>query len=381
MKSLNYYSLIFISAIISACGGADSNTDNNLDQLISKRDSLKYELSLINDQIAELDTSKAEITPMVTTAIVEQKNFVHKVEVQGSVEADENILVTAEAQGTIRVIHVKEGQRVSKGQALVTIDSEILQSTIDEVETSLEMANYLFEKQEKLMQEGVGVEIEYEQARNQKKALEQKLKTMRSQQGKTVVRAPFSGVIDEVMVSLGEMASPMNPLMRLVNNNDVKITASLAENLLGRIKVGTPVEVLIPAMNDTVISGVVNYKGNFIDPVNRTFRIHVTVKNNSLLLANMNAKVNVVDFSKSEALVVNTNAILQDTKNNNYVYVLSKDEDDLFAVKKVNVIVEKSYNGESCITPVNPNEIKKGDQIVLKGAKGITEADKVKIQA
>jgi membrane fusion protein (multidrug efflux system) len=91
---------------------------------------------------------------------------------------------------------------------LITIDSEMLASTIDEIETSLEMANYMFEKQQKLMDEGVGVEIEYEQSRNQKKALEQKLKTMRSQQGKTVVRAPFAGVIDEIMISLGDMASP-----------------------------------------------------------------------------------------------------------------------------------------------------------------------------
>ena len=53
---------------------------------------------------------------------------------------------------------------------------------------------------QKLMDEGLGVEMEYEQARNQKKALEQKLKTLRSQQGKTVVRAPFSGVIDDIFV-------------------------------------------------------------------------------------------------------------------------------------------------------------------------------------
>jgi membrane fusion protein (multidrug efflux system) len=95
---------------------------------------------------------------------------------KAAVETDENVLVTAESQGTIRAIHVKEGQRVSKGQPLITIDSEILASTIDEVETSLEMANYMFEKQQKLMDEGVGVEIEYEQSRNQKKALGTKIK-------------------------------------------------------------------------------------------------------------------------------------------------------------------------------------------------------------
>jgi membrane fusion protein (multidrug efflux system) len=370
---------LFTGLILASCGGSQSGEDS-LEQLIMKRDELKKELTLLNEKIAALDTAEVDMTPIVTSAMIEQKDFVHKVEVQGAVETDENVLVTAESQGTIRAIHVKEGQRVSKGQPLITIDSEILASTIDEVETSLEMANYMFEKQQKLMDEGVGVEIEYEQSRNQKKALEQKLKTMRSQQGKTVVRAPFAGVIDDIMISLGDMASPMNPLMRLVNNKNITISASLAENLLARVNLGTPVDLVIPAMNDTVIQGVVNYKGNFIDPVNRTFKIHVTIKNNSLLLANMLAKVNVVDYSKKDALVVNSESVLQDTKNNNYVYKLTGDKTDLFSVEKVFVKVEKSYRGESCIVPVTPGQLIAGDKVVLAGAKGITESDKVKIQ-
>jgi membrane fusion protein (multidrug efflux system) len=370
---------LFTGLILASCGGSQSG-EESLEQLIVKRDELKKELTLLNEKIAALDTAEVDMTPIVTSALIEQKDFVHKVEVQGSVETDENVLVTAESQGTIRAIHVKEGQRVSKGQPLITIDSEILASTIDEVETSLEMANYMFEKQQKLMDEGVGVEIEYEQSRNQKKALEQKLKTMRSQQGKTVVRAPFAGVIDDIMISLGDMATPMNPLMRLVNNKNITISASLAENLLARVNLGTPVDLVIPAMNDTVIQGVVNYKGNFIDPVNRTFKIHVTIKNNSLLLANMLAKVNVVDFAKKDALVVNSESVLQDTKNNNYVYKLTGDKTELFSVEKVFVKVEKSYNGESCIVPVTAGQLVSGDKVVLAGAKGITESDKVKIQ-
>lgn len=366
-------------ALLTACGG-EGEKNESLELLIEKRDSLKQELALLNEQIAELDTAEADLTPIVTSTKVEQKDFVHKVEVQGAVETDENVMLTAESQGTIRVIHVREGQKVSKGQALMTIDSEILQSTIDEVETSLEMANYMFEKQQKLMDEGLGVEIEYEQARNQKKALEQKLKTLRSQQGKTVVRAPFSGVIDDIFVSLGDMASPMNPLLRLVNNKNITISASLAENLLGKVNLGSPVELVIPAMNDTIIQGVVSYKGNFIDPVNRTFRIQVAIKNNEILLANMLAKVNVIDFLSKDALVVNSESVLQDTKNNNYVYKLVRGEDDMYTLVKVFVKVEKTYNGESCIKPLNSADLKAGDELVLAGAKGITESDQVKLQ-
>lgn len=374
-----YTSAVIATAVLASCGGP-VQSDNELEKLMAKRDSLKNELAIINEQIALLDTAKEVLIPIVTSSAVEQKDFVHKVEVQGSVETDENVVLTAESQGVIRTIHVKEGQKVSQGQALITIDSEILASTIDEIETSLEMANYMLDKQQKLMDEGVGVEIEYEQAKNQKKALEQKLKTMRSQQGKTVVRAPFSGVIDEIMVSLGDMASPMTPMIRLVNNKNITIAASLAENLLANVGLGTPVDLVIPAMNDTAIAGVVSYKGNFIDPVNRTFKIQVEIKNNSILMANMLAKVNVVDFTRKNAIVVKTESVLQDTKNNNYVFKLSKGEGELYSLEKVFVTVEKSYRGESCVVPVVAGSLNQGDQIVLSGAKGITESDKVKLQ-
>lgn len=379
MKINNHLLALAAGSILVACGGGNESTDS-LEMLLAKRDSLKNELTLLNELIADMDTVTKASYPLVTPASVETKDFVHKVEVQGSVDSDQNVLVTSEANGTIRHIHVKEGQKVSQGQVLVTIDSEILQSTMDEVETALEMANYMFEKQQKLMDQGVGVEVEYEQAKNQKKSLEKKLQTMRSQKGKTIVRAPFSGVIDEVMVSLGDMASPMTPMLRLVNNRDIKVTASLSENLLANIQLGTPVDLVIPAMNDTVINGVVSYKGNFIDPVNRTFRIHVNIKNNSILLTNMLAKVNVVDFMKKGAMVVNSECILQDTQNNNYVYKIIKDGEDTYKLEKVFVVIEKSYNGESCIEPVVAGSLNSGEQIVLGGAKGITATDIVKFQ-
>lgn len=378
MKNKLIYTTLITVALLMSCGGSNSSNES-LDALVSTRDSLKKELTKINQKIAALDTTKVDLLPLVTASAVVQKDFVHMVEVQGAVETDQNVLLNAEANGTIKTIHVKEGQKVSKGQALITIDSEILASTINEVETSLEMANYMLDKQQKLLDEGVGVEIEYEQAKNQKKALENKLKTMRSQRGKTIVRAPFAGVIDNIMANQGEMASPQYPLLRLVNNKNVYITASLSENLLSNVHLGTNVDLVFPSMNDTVIYAKVTFKGNFIDPVNRTFNIQITLKNNTLLLPNQLAKVSVIDYSKKDALVINSESIIQDTQNNNYVYKMKKGEGDTFTLTKVYVRIDKSYMGEACITPLKDGKINVGDQLVLAGAKGVTESDIVKI--
>ena len=143
MKKYIYY-FTLIPFLIASCG---QETPTKLDELITKRDSLKLVLADLNAQIEALDTSKSSVIPMVTTSVVKIEDFVHKVRVPGTVETDENALINSEASGVIKQIHVKEGARVTKGQVLITIDSEILSATMDELETSLELANYMFEKQ------------------------------------------------------------------------------------------------------------------------------------------------------------------------------------------------------------------------------------------
>lgn len=379
IKNKRILLLTVLGITLISCGSEESTSDDSLVQLTEQRDSLKTLLAEVNLKISELDTNVVEVTPLVGSEKVVVKDFVHKIEVQGAVDSDKNAMINAEASGVIRKVHVKEGQKVSKGQALITIDAAILSNQIQEIEAQLELANFMYEKQKKLMEQGVGTEIEFEQAKAQKNSLEKSIQTMRSQQGKTVVRSPFSGVIDEVMVSLGEMAAPGVPLLRVVNNSDVKITASISENLLSKVNVGTPVDLYFPSLNDTIIESSITSKGNFIDPVNRTFRIRIELSKNSLLLPNQLAKVNVTDFVKKDAIVVSSSAILQDTQNNSYLYKLKKDG-DLFNVEKVYVEVEKNYKGESCIKPIKDGALSENDLIVVDGAKGITEADQVTLQ-
>lgn len=373
--------LAMIALFAWSCSSTVSENSDELTDLKSKRDSLKAELAMLNEKISEMDTTSTRVfTPVVTVEDVMIKDFVHKVEVQGTVETDENAMLNAEASGSIRKVHVEEGDEVREGQALITLDAAILSSQISEMETQLELANYMFEKQKKLMEQGVGTEIEFEQAKAQKNSLEKSIQTMRSQQGKTVVRAPFSGTIDEIMVSVGEMAAPGVPLLRIVNNDDVKITATLSENLLSSVNEGTHVDLVFPALNDTVIVTKVTSKGNFIDPVNRTFRIRMDLSKNKTLLPNMLAKVRVTDFKQDSAIVVNVTSIIQDTQNNNYIYKIGSKTDNGYTVEKVYVEVLRRYKGEASVRPLKGATLTAADRIVVAGAKGITEADIVTIQ-
>ena len=372
--------LIIISSLTLGLFFTSCREQSTIDQLKEKQTKLKTEINGIAKEIALLDTTKKEIVLIVSSTSVEKTNFKHKIELQGAVETDQNILINSESPGVIRKIHVREGQRVSKGQTLITIDTEILSSNINELNTSLEMATYMFNKQTALNEQGLGTEIELEQAKSQKRTLESKLKTLQSQHGKSTIKAPFSGVIDEVFANLGEMASPQSPLIRLVNNRNIKITISVSENHLANVKMGTSVDVIFPNLNDTTIHSVITYIGNYIDPVNRTFRVHVELKNNTIFLPNQIAKIKITDTDLNDALVINSNAILQDTDNNYYVYKLTEANNNKFSLKKVFINLIKSYQGRSAIVALHDGDLVDKSRIVLEGGKGVTENDIVKVQ-
>ena len=377
---MKFQSKLIIASLTVGLFLVSCKEKSSLDELKTKQTELKTEIAEIAKQISVLDTTTKEVILLVTATTVESQVFNHKIELQGGVETDQNILINSESPGVIRRIHVKEGQKVSKGQTLITIDAEILNNSINEIKTALEMADYMLKKQTALNEQGLGTEIELEQAKSQKKSLESKLKTLQSQSRKSIVRAPFSGVIDQVFANLGEMASPQFPLIRLVNNRNIKITASVSENHLANVKIGTPVDVIFPSLNDTTITSVITYIGNYIDPVNRTFRVHVELKNNTVFLPNQIAKIKITDINIDNALVVNSNAILQDTDNNYYVYKMMATDNGLFSLSKVYISIINAYKGMSAIKANNSGDLSDQTKIVLEGGKGVTENDLVKVQ-
>jgi len=311
--------------------------------------------------------------PLVKIEKVQSKKFIHEIRIQGNVETDKDVLLTAEMGGLITSIKVKEGQKVSKGQVIATIDASVLSSNVQELKTSLEYAEYMLGKQEELQKRGVGSEFDLETAKNQVNSLKSKMNSLDTQRGKATIRAPFSGVIDNVFARKGQMAGPQSPVVRLVNNKTVDIVASLSEKHIANVRVGTPIVVSFPNYMDTAIYLQITNVGNYIEPTNRTFRIMSTIKNNSFLLPNMLAEVAITDFEVENGLVIPSKSILKDRDNKDFVFVAKKSEGN-YKITKVNVIVIKKYNGESLIK----EGLKENQLVVVEGARGVAEGDVVR---
>lgn len=322
------------------------------------------------DGIEEGSKAKVEVAEVLETS------FEHRISVQGNVETDEDVMLTAEMGGLITSVRVKEGQTVNKGTIIATVDASVLSANMQELKTQLEFAEYMLEKQEELNKRGVGSEFELENAKNQVNSLKASMASLSTQQGKAVIRAPFKGVIDQVYAVKGQMAGPSAPVVRLVNNKEVDIVATISEKHFKSVKEGTEMIVTLPNYSDTVLNLKIETVGSYIEPTNRTFRIKSTIKNNDFLLPNMLAEIDITDLSVDNGIVIPAPAILIDQESNDYVYIVKKDDKGVQKASKVKVTVIERYEGKALI---KDGALKAGDTVVVKGARGIGNGTEIQI--
>ena len=328
---------------------------------------------VVTEEVTEI------LKPLVKIGEIEQKTFIHEIRVQGNVETDQDVTLSSEMGGLITSIKVKEGQKVAKGQVIATVDASILSSNMQELQTRLEYAEYMLGKQEELNKRGVGSEFDLETAKNQVQSLKASMRSLSTQQGKAIIRAPFTGVIDQVFAHQGQMAGPASPIVRLVNNNTVDIVATISEKHLANIHIGTPIFVSFPNFKDTTIELLVSNVGNYIEPTNRTFRIMANIKKNSLLLPNMLAEVRITDMNVKDGIVIPSKSILKDQDNHDFIYVARNGKNGEYKVSKVNITVIEKYNGEALIK--SSKDLTIGEMVVIEGAKGITDGDIVRTES
>ncbi|WP_395053448.1 efflux RND transporter periplasmic adaptor subunit [Flavobacterium sp.] len=319
--------LLTVSILLFSCGKKENNQSidslisaKNIKELQAKKALLQADITKIDGALATLDVKKEEALVEVTN--VKDTIFNHYLEIQGNVDTKENILIQPEIPGTLTSLNVKAGQRVSKGQVLGRVDDGGMSQQLAGIESQYALAKTTFERQKNLWNQKIGSEIQYLQAQTQMISAQKQVSQMRAQLSKTLIRAPFTGTIDEVFVERGQVvAASQEGLMRIVNLNNMYVSTNVPETYIGKLKVGTEVEVFLASLGKTY-KGRVRQVGNFINPNNRSFGIEVSVPNpDNLLRPNQVAKLKIIDYVNKEAVVVPSNVIQTDGEGNKFVFV------------------------------------------------------------
>ena len=368
---------ILSSIALVACGAPEEvGTTDELkakkEALVSSRDSISALISEVELQLAALDTNK--VYDVVTSKPVEPSMFLHYFDVFGMVEADKSINLYTTASGTVKKIYVKNGQSVKKGQLLLSLDTDIMMSSLAELQTGLELAKTVFEKQQRLwMDQQIGSEIQYLQAKNNYDGLVQKVKTLKEQIELSEIRAPFAGSIDNIFAKEGQLAGPQMPAIRLVNTSGVYVKADVPESYANRVHVGTPASVAFTSMDYEVAAEVLQV-GQFIQEGNRTFSINVSLPEANGVKPNQMVHVALQDYRNDEALTVPASLVQQDVEGNDFIYTLKNIEGtDRYQVVKTWVTTGLTFEDQTEIV----SGLEAGMLVVEKGSRSVRTGQEV----
>ncbi len=362
--------LILIALFFGACSDK-SNPEEIQKQIFEYKDKineLQSQLDTINDGNNKSNSVLVKVREM------KKEKMKHFIKATAYIKAKKQAYVSPEMNGQIKKIYVKEGQYVNKGQVLAVLNATVLKSSIEEVKTGLSLAKTIYEKQQSLWEQKIGKELDYLQAKNKKESLEAKLKTLNAQLEMTIIKAPISGIIDEIYLKEGELASPGRQLINLINLKKMEADADVSEKYVPFIHAGDSVSLSFPSYPELFIKTKITRTGNEINPINRTFKIEVDFNNiDNKIKPNMIAEISLSDYS-GENFAVPSLIVKKDTKGD-YLFV-AEEKDGKFYTKKTYVKTSYLIGGNLIIK----DGLKEGDKVIVEGFNLVSNNQEVTIK-
>lgn len=359
---------LVVPLLLSACGGASAEGESTAE--------------------SETIGSDRPVIRVNTIDVVPQP-FEEIIPVTGVLVAPQDASLSAQSSGTVTEI-AEIGVRIEKGGVVARLDDRLIKASLEQakatklsVTASADLAEDLYARQEPLYRDSIISAIEFEQVRSQlnqaRAALAQAsaaVEQMEQQLENTVVRAPFSGTIEERMAEKGEQLVPGSPVVRIVDTSVLKIQAGVPERYAADIRVGTPVQVSLKAYGGDLIASKVSFVGNVIHPKNRSFMIEVEISNTGKTLKpEMIVDLLLTQRLLKDQFVLPQTSIIRDEQGTS-VYIVESTSSGMVA-KRMEIQTGPSYGGQTVVT----SGLQKGLQVITVGQTNVSEGDAVEIVA
>lgn len=313
----------------------------------------------------EAPPAKVVVTKIVQEEVSENRSFI------GFLYYDRASHVSTEVPGLVQAIEVREGDRVKKGDTLVRLDTQILDKEIALSRTRVAQIKLRSQHEEKnykrlerlFSEEGVsekGYEdalYDYEDTLKEKQASEQELEKLLIQKQKSVIKAPFDGVVLEKSVESGNWVQQGSQLVRLGAINDLFVKVPVAETILQFVSVGDEVPVEINAFKKTM-KGIIAEVDPVADAKTKNIFLKVRIPSIQKISENMSATVFVATSVKRKLSIIPRDALIK-FQGKDFVYTVKEGK---AAILSVNIV---TYSGEK-IGADNPH-FTSGMQVVVEG--------------
>lgn len=307
----------------------------------------------------------------VNAYVVKPGNISEKINITGSVQANESVNIRPESSGIITGIHFQEGKRVAKGALLLKINDSELQAQLSRALTRQKLAEEKEYRQRQLLEKGGVSKQDYDAILAEVNSLKAETQLIRAQIDQTEIRAPFSGTIGLREVSLGDYVDPSVIITSLVDNNPAKISFAVPEQYANNIPDNATIQFTVKGI-DKNFTGKVYARGSNIQVNTRTLELKAQVPNDdNLLIPGSFAEVELVLAQTDQALLVPSEAIIP-VMNGKKAYVSRNG-------KAEEVMVETGIRNDSMVHVTSGLET--GDTVITTGIMTITPGTTVEFKS
>ncbi len=366
---LQILSLALVAALLSACGGKSPDKAAKLAELKDQKAKIEAEIAVLEKEAG--NSGSAQRIRTVGISELTTGMFRHYIDLQGKVDAEENVPATAKMAGTLTRVLVKNGDVVKKGQLLAQIDDGVMLKQLAELENQLKTAEDIYNRQKGLWDQKIGTEVQFIQARAQKEGLERSIATLKEGWGQTRIYSPISGTVDLVILKTGQAIAPGMPLCNIANLSQLKVVGEVTEAYVSKVRKGDPVVVFFPDLNKEITTKI-SYVSTTINPNTRTFTAECKLPAERGYRANMVAVMKIIDYQNPKAIIVPVNYI-QTAEDGEFIMLADKTGEKQAVARKAPVKQGYNYSGMVEIT----SGLKIGDFAISTGFQDVNNGETV----
>ncbi|MDP4217976.1 MAG: efflux RND transporter periplasmic adaptor subunit [Bacteroidota bacterium] len=293
---------------------------------------------------------------IVDVIVAQPQPVSNTVEANGTVVANESVELHPEISGRITYLNVPEGAHVEKGFVIARINDADLQATLEKSKVQLELNRKTEERDRKLLDiQGIN-QADYDLAQNNVKSVQADIDFTLAQIEKTVIRAPFSGTVGLRQVSPGAYVTPANVIATIQQFDKIKVDFTLPEQYTGVVRRGSVVQIETDASQHVRTRATIIAAEPQINQSSRNITVRAVLDGGKWHPGAF-VKVFVNASADTKAIMVPTNSIIPDDKNNQLIVV----RDGRANFVNVQTGVREANNIEIS-SGVNP-----GDTVVVTG--------------
>lgn len=311
----------------------------------------------------------------VEVQTISTETFVEEIRLTSVAMANQDVTIEAEETGRIVELYADRGDVVSRGDRIAKIDDTILQAQVAQARAASELASQTWQRRKRLWEDDqVGSEIAYLEAKYSAEQAAATLASLEERLARTVVRAPFSGVLDERHVDVGTMVGPGGTVGRLVDLDPIKVFAGVPERYASDVRVGAGAQLRFEAISDEVYSSTIRYVGSTINPRNRTFPIEVQLPNPAgAIKPEMVANMSITRQQVDEAIVAPQDALIR--VEGGYVAFVVAERDGIRVAEVRDVVLGPSRRN----LVVVEEGLSVGEDLIVIGQKSVADGDRVNL--